>query len=292
MKSHYSILRFINNPLSKENIAIGLIWISENQVKFKFSNDKVKITKKLNPKSFDLTNFTLNKIDESINSSILKEGELITNDNIFHKEYLERLSSYNNGILQFDKPSAINIDFNESFFNSFFKKYIELESSNFKLENKSISVFKNNIQTKLYKPLAKQIDVDIKIKKKQIPSLYWDYHIDAIGVNGVVHSIKAFDLISYQSPSLIAKDISEFESFNQRLDSFTKSKGLSGKDNKHYIVIDPYKGPKVSYLDLYNILSESDKSLPFYQLISSKDLKNLVSDLKKDNTRKFSEEFF
>ena len=292
MKSHYSILRFINNPLSRENIAIGLIAISENQVRFRFSNEKVNLIKKLNPYGFELANFTLNKIEDSINSSYVKEDELIGNENIFNIEYIERLSSYNNGILQFDKPSAINIEFNQTFFDSFFIKYIGLESRYSKTENNSISIFKNRIKSKLYEPLKNQIDVDLKIKKKQIPSLYFDYHLDGIGVNGVVYSIKGIDLNSNQAPSVIAKDISEFESFNQRLDSFSKSKGLPAGKNKHYLVIDPYKGSKLSYLDLYNILSDSDKDLPFYELIGSKDLNELVIQLKKNKTRKFTEEFF
>jgi hypothetical protein len=291
MKSHYSILRFINNPLSRENIAIGLITISENKVRFKFSNEKVNLIKKLNPASFDLTNFTLNKIQNSINSANINEGELIGNENIFSIEYIERLSSYNNGILQFDKPSAINMDFNQTFFDSFFLKYIELESKQFKKEVKPVSLFKDRIRTKLYRPLENQIDVNLKIRKKQIPSLYFDYHLDGLGVNGVVSSIKGIDLNSNQSPSVIAKDISEFESFNQRLDSFSQSKGLP-KGNKHYLVIDPYRGSKLSYLDLYSILSESDKDLPFYELISSEDLNRLVLQLKNDKTRKFTEEFF
>lgn len=291
MKSHYSILRFVNNPLSRENIAIGLITISENQVRFRFSKEKVNLIKKLNPDSFELTNFTLNKIQDSINSSIIHEGELLGNENIFNIDYIERLSSYNNGILQFDKPSAINIVFNESFFDSFFLKYIGLGASHLKTDFKSNSFFKDRIRAKLYKPLENQIDVDLKIKKKQIPSLYFDYHLDGLGVNGIVSSIKGIDLNSNISPSVIAKDISEFESFNQRLDSFSLSKGFP-KGNRHYLVIDPYKGLKLSYLDLYSILSEGDKDMPFYELISSDDLSKLVNRLKSDKTRKFTEEFF
>ncbi|MDO6852621.1 hypothetical protein Q4599_03465 [Cellulophaga lytica] len=286
-------MRFINNSLSKENLAIGLIVISNDDVRFKFSDEKIRLIRKLNPNSLDLVNFTINKIKHSINSSLKNEKELFQSKNIFTKEYLDRLSSYNNGILQFDKPSGIDILFDDSFFNSFFNKYIDLGKGNFALEKQiqPVSEFKRILKTQFYKPLVNQIDVDFKIKKKQIPSLYFDYHLDGIGVNGVVYSIKGIDLNSKQSPATIAKDISEFESFNQRLDSFSKSKGISG-DNKHYLVIDqPHKGARLSYIDLYDILSESDKNLSFYELISSNDLNNVVSQLKENNARKFSEEF-
>ena len=281
MKSHYSILRFINSPLSGENIAIWLIAISEDQVRFKFSNEKVSLVKKLNPDSFDLTIFTINKIQESINSAKIKVDELIGHENIFTKDYIQRLSEYNNGILQFDKPVAINIKFDKSFFESFFSKYIELDSHSVKQQDKPVSLFRNKIESKLYKPLSNQIDVNLKIKKKQIPSLYFDYHLDGI---------KAIDLNSHQAPNQIVKDISEFESFNQRLDSFAKSKGISGV-NKHFLVMDPYKGNKMSYLDLYSILSEGEKTLSFYELIGSKDLNGLVLQLKENKARKFTEEF-
>ena len=44
MKSYYSIIRFVNNPLSKENLAIGMIVISGGKVFYKFSQEKINIT--------------------------------------------------------------------------------------------------------------------------------------------------------------------------------------------------------------------------------------------------------
>ena len=59
MENYISILRFVNNPLSDESIALGLIVVSENDVFFKMSAKKINFAKKLNPVSGKLLDFSL-----------------------------------------------------------------------------------------------------------------------------------------------------------------------------------------------------------------------------------------
>ena len=290
MKSFYSIIRFVNNPLSKENLAIGLIMISNNKVYYKFSNEKIQLVNKINPSNFKLLEYTIDKISNFIKNEneLEKKVSLFSDDNKVNFEYLKRLSIYNNGFLQFDNPSIINIDFDEVKFHDFFHKYIDLVIK--PVEKKKIdNIFSKRVRQIFQEPLKDIIDIDYKVKKAEIPNLYFDYKLDGIGYNGIVYSVKSIDLNSERKIDLIRKDISELESLNPRIDLFSKLKGFDPSKNKHYLVIDKYKGTKASYHELYDILSGQDSFDCNYNLINTDELKDVTSDIKKTNAHKFSE---
>lgn len=291
MKSIFSIIRFINNPLSKENIAIGLILISQGKVYFKYSNEKLQLISRINSDSYKLLDFNLDKINDSIKKDNINDIEyLFKQEQSFSKEYLERLSIYNNGMIQFDKPVGINMDFDEIKFNDFFKRYIELNlnRSNDKVINQQ---FDNKIKKVFRSPLKDVIDIDIKLKNGQIPSLFFDYKLDGLGVNGVLYSVKSIDLNCEKQIDSIRKEISELESLNRRIDLFGKTEGYDENKNKHYLVIDPYIGNKPSYKKLYNILSEQKEGDYPYKIINTNELENVTSEIKHSNAKKFSEQF-
>jgi hypothetical protein len=288
MKSFYSIVRFVNNPLSKENLAIGLIVISNKNIHFKFSQEKIQLISKINPVNHKLLEYSISKINYFINSELKKEVSLFSDNVDLNLEYLNRLSIYNNGFLQFDKPIAINMDFNSSSFESFFKNYIEL---NVKKVTKDIVdiKFKQVINRVFSKPLNNIINIDYRVKKKEIPGLYFDYTLDGIGVNNVIYSVKSIDLNSEKPIEQIRKDISEFESLNYRIDLFGKSLGMKEKENKHYLIIDEYQGNKTPYKQLYSILVEQKMDEYPYNIISSNKLTTVTTEIKNNNLKKFSE---
>lgn len=288
MKSFYSIIRFVNNPLSKENLAIGLILISNNKVYYKFSHEKVQLVNKINPLNFKLLEYTIDKISNFIKNELESEISLFSDDNKVNFEYLKRLSVYNNGFLQFDNPSIINIDFDDVKFNDFFHKYIDLviKPAEKKIIDNTFSIIIKNV---FQEPLKDIININYKVKKADIPNLFFDYNLDGIGYNGIIYSVKSIDLNSERPIDQIRKDISEFESLNPRIDLFGKSKGFDPDKNKHYLVIDKYKGQKASYNELYDILSGQKSSDCNYQLINSNNLKDVTSDIKNNNAHKFSE---
>ncbi|MFZ2284317.1 MAG: hypothetical protein WAV86_10610 [Lutibacter sp.] len=288
MKSFYSIIRFVNNPLSKENLAIGLIMLSNNNIFYKFSNEKIQLVNKINPLNFKLLEYTIDKISNFIKSELENDISLFSDDNKVNLEYLKRLSVYNNGFLQFDNPSIINIDFDEVKFNNFFHKYIDLVIR--PVEEKVIDTrFSKTVNEVFREPLKDIINIDYKVKKAEIPNLYFDYKLDGIGYNGIIYSVKSIDLNSEKPIDQIRKVISELESLNPRIDLFGKSKGFEPNKNKHYLVIDEYKGNKASYLELYDILSKQNSVDYNYHLINSIELKDVTSDIKKTNAHKFSD---
>lgn len=288
MKTFYSIIRFVNNPFNKENLAIGLIIISNNKIFYKFSNEKIQLVNKINPFNFKLLEYTVEKINNFIKNELDKEFSLFSDDNRINLEYLNRLSVYNNGFLQFDNPSIINMDFDEKMFIDFFNKYIELETK--PLEKKVLdSSFDKIVKKSFREPLKDIINVDYKIKKTEIPNLFFDYKLDGIGYNGKIYSVKSIDLNSEKPIDQIRKEISELESLNSRIDLFSKTKGFSAEDNKHYLVIDKYKGKKNAYHELYEILSNQNSENYSYSLINSHELSDVTHEIKKSNANKFTD---
>ena len=279
MKSYYSIIRFVNNPLSKENLAIGMIVISGSNVFYKFSKEKVGFTHKINSNNTKLLEYTIDKISNFIDEQLKEEVSLFSKEVHLNFEYLNRLSIYNNGFLQFDKPSVINLRFDNEKFISFFKKYIEL---NLKETKKDVidRSFKNTIQNVFHKPLKNVIDLDYKVRKEQIPNLFFDYTLDGIGVNGSVYSLKSIDLNSEKPLDSFRRDISDLESLNYRIDLFSKENDLDSENNQHYLVIDPYKGSKTSYHKLYDILMEQDNDDYPYTIIDTASLPAVTKNIK------------
>ena len=129
MESHISIIRFVNNPLSEESIALGLIVVSNNEVYFKLSQKKVKFAQKLNPLSAKLLSLSLTQLQRFISKDLADQSNnLIKFDKVIDSQYLNRLAVYNNGIVQFSKPSFLKASIDATIFEEYFQKIIGDES--------------------------------------------------------------------------------------------------------------------------------------------------------------------
>ncbi|MDM1094112.1 hypothetical protein Q2490_11080 [Myroides odoratimimus] len=286
MKSYYSLIRYFNNSLSRENIVIGLIAVSStNNVFYKFSESKISFITRFYDNKSKLLNFNIKKISEVLELNAKEDLFIEENTNIL-KKYLDRLAVYNNGIIQFDKPVELNMNIDAAFFSKFYEKYIgDLRTST--KSNKKDEVFYNRINSHFRKPLEDIIDIDYKIEKKVIPSLFFDYKLNGIGGNGSIYSVKCIDINSNRTIDTIQKDISELESLNFRLNDFSKQLVEYPEQNKHYLVIDQYKGIDEKYLELYDTLSNQENEL--YRLINSNQLEEVTADILRTGASKFSE---
>lgn len=284
MSSYYSLIRYFNNSLSKENIVIGLIAISETNIFYKFSDSKIKFISKLNDNKDDLLNYNLKKIKESLDLNI-NDRLFITENSNNLKHYIDRLSVYNNGILQFDKPIELKIEINKIFFDKFYNKYIGEFKSNPR-KKKIDEVFVDRIKNNFNKPLEGKIDIDFKIEKSIIPSLFFDYKLNGIGVNGSIYSVKCIDINSNRTIDNIQKDISELESLSNRLNKFSEDLIEHPKNNQHYLVIDEYKGFNYNYNELYEALIHQDNEI--YKVVNSNEINNITSKILDSGATKFS----
>lgn len=291
MESYFSILRFVNNSISNEAIAIGLVFISSDRIYHRFSKSKIDLAKKLNPEASRLIDFTLKQLDIFLTRETKDAKDPQTSLFNFPKrlnaEFLMRLSDYNNGLLQFSPPSFIKESITQSSFSVYFAKFIGYtnEIPSHKIEK---SVFQAVIEQNFCNPLKDRIDVNYIIKRKTLPSLFFDFKFDGIGVNGSIYAAKSIDLNGNKPLNQIKTEISEFESIIERLNRFAKGKGIANNDPHYYLFVDPYSGKAPSYMDLYTLLKE--ETMPFFSLKSSKELGKLVTEVISNNVRKFSEE--
>ena len=285
MESHISIIRFVNNPLSEESIALGLIVVSNNEIYFKLSQKKIKFAQKLNPSSAKLLSFSLMHLQRFINNDLADQSNsLIKFDKVIDSQYLNRLATYNNGIIQFSKPSFLKASIDAFVFEEYFQKIIGDDGIE-KEFIKPITQLRKMIEAKIYKPLETQIDVNYTLKKGLLPTLFFDFHVDAIGVNGAMYAAKSIDFNANKPISDIRAEISEYESVIKRLNTFAKSKHIN-ETPSYYLVADQYEGKTPSYLDLYSLLKE--QNMPYFTLISSKNLDVFVNKIEKRNVGKFS----
>lgn len=243
---------------------------------------------KLDPKSKNIIKFYINQVTDFISHDFEDQSnKLIQFPDNFNHEFLDRLSNYNNGIVQFSKPSSIEIGIDSELFEIYFKKLIGANAELVQ-ERNFISALESNIREKLYTPLEDKIDTNYKLKKKSIPNLFMDFHLDGLGANGAIYSAKSIDFNKKISIGKINAELSEYESVIQRLDSFAVQKGLNEK-SRHYLITDKYKGSTPSYMDLYSMLK--NHKLPTIELIDSDNLNKIVKLVEKKKAGKFSEKF-
>ena len=285
MKSYYSLIRYFNNSLSKENIVIGVIALSNTRVFYRFSDLKIKLISKLSDHKEGLLNFNIKKIKERLDLNVNNPLFIEENANNL-KQYIDRLSVYTNGIIHFDKPIELKIDINESFFNKFYDKYIgEFKPS---LKNRPVDfAFINRVQNNFSAPLADIIDIDYKIEQSVIPSLFFDYKLNGIGVNGSIYSVKCIDINSNRTLDTIQKDISELECLTFRLNKFSEDKVAHPENNQHFLVIDAYTGRNEKFIELYNTLIHQNNEM--YHIVDSNKLEEVTAAILKANATKFSE---
>lgn len=287
MKSFYSIIRYVNNSVTNENLAIGIVMLSGNNIFYNFSKEKLSLASKLNEKSAKLLSYVIDNIKTSLEADKRNSKSLFETEFNYNLEFLNKLSVYSNNFLQFDQPTAINMEFNEESFNDFFVKYIDVVSK-VRKENKEDKSFTSKVSNCFINPLKDVIDTNYKIKKGSLPKLFFDYVLDGIGVNGVIYSVKSIDINSDKSIDSLKRDISELESLNLRLDKFAESKDIDPDKNQHYLIVDSYKGEKNTHQELYDVLMESKSSNFPYKILDTSELTSVVKKIEKAKAQKFS----
>lgn len=290
MKSFYSIVRYVNNSVTNENLAIGIIMISGNRLMYKFSKEKIALTSRLNTNNSRLLEYAIENISFGIEQDLKNAKSLFENEHHYNLEFLKNISVYSNNFLQFDHPTAIDMDFDEQSFARFFERFIDIAAKS-RQENKEDKSFVNKVHSKFIDPLKDIIDTNYRVRKGTLPKLFFDYTLDGIGVNGVIYSVKSVDINSDKAIDSLRRDISELENLTLRLDSFAEERGIDSDRNEHYLVVDPYAGEKHTHHDLYQLLTENANYDVPYQIINTSHLPQVVEKIERAKAQKFSSMF-
>ena len=289
MKSFYSIIRYVSNQWSNESIAVGLLVVSGKDIFFKISDRKIRLAKNLNPQANKLLKFSLDQLSSFVESEKVRfqekaQASLPLEQPKLNHSFAEKLHQYNSGVLQFSSPELINKEFNQEAFEKYYNRIVDAQEILPKEGDAKVE-FIRRIQLNLYEPLMGKVDVDYELKKQSLPSLYFDYHLDNIGVNGAIIASSSIDL-NHERIDVLEKKLAEYEGVVDRLKKFAEAKGI-GSDHNFYLIADQYQGKTISNMELDGMLqgNVNDK----FKRITTADLDMVVKQVEEKGATKFSE---
>src|SRR6056297_561436 len=135
MKTFYSILSAVINPVSGEKISVGLLLSDGNRSLFDFSENRLSLlnslidkeTRKFVRQYLKSIESVLNKID--INQEQLTILDEAGKNLVVNEPYIAYLSVYNQNVISFSKPVSINVKVEKQVFSNLFSKFIDKETT-------------------------------------------------------------------------------------------------------------------------------------------------------------------
>ncbi len=237
MKSLLSIIYLQTNTVSGEKIAVGLLAVSEAEIFFQVSEQKLKLAAKLSHAdvlkhaeiSFALIS---NKVAETNKEN--KSIKLIKNDSLFTKEYISYLNKYSKGLMQFDMPKMYAGVIDKKIFKALFQQFIGLWEEKQQPEKKQVH-FHTIIKKQLSKPVFKQkADIDYTLNPKKIEGLLKPQDITLISKNGNILAAQAIDFNN--SEEVITKHTYELEVIINCLEKLGKENISKNHHGSYYLL--------------------------------------------------------
>jgi len=265
MKSFYSILFFVTRPVLDEKISIGLFGVCDQKVFFRYSLDKLKITKDLTySNTFNIIKSSLNSFDGYFNYKFIEDDNLLFKlkpldhylgappfsfelkgiddpKSEFDKalstklnyKYFEYLNNYTNNSLQFSKPKTIDAELNEELFEILFKKFVFESKENKENKTEKKEAITHTIKSKINPKIEDRVNIDINLTSDNIKNLIVPTSVWFIGKNDteVTGEIIDFNKRTYDLENTISKYLNLIRALKD-----SKGKHLKRFDPKHFLV--------------------------------------------------------
>lgn len=119
MSSFISVLSFQTSSCSGENLAGGLLAVSEGKIWFKTSDFKLEIAKMLCGQDYETM---LKQIIQLIQNQIDTPSK--NTQSLFSADYISYLNRYSKGVLQFGAPKPVGLPLNDTVFAGLFKQFV------------------------------------------------------------------------------------------------------------------------------------------------------------------------
>jgi hypothetical protein len=283
MKAFYTIIKVAPNTVTGDTVSIGLLLFQKNRFWLKFSDDKKNVSKRLINNNPEVVDFVVKKIILEIkkqNAECVKSDKSIFPlDRILNSQYFTYLNTYCNGVLQFSAPSLLNDTIDKDKFEKLFELLIDnsVPESN-KAKNKISDTFYSAINKNLIKKVNKQVHTNVNITASFIPSMYFHYEMDCIGLNGQLIGAKSIPFDRQQQT--LDRDISHFISLITLLSSQYK-KDLS--KNRFFVIADE---PSSASSPEHKTYSEILKS-PLFTVVPSEKSSEIADEVIKSKAKKF-----
>lgn len=131
MKTFFSIISIQTNSFSLEKVVVGVLAITENEIFFEYSKNKLQLLDKLAPSHQGIGQFA-KKVLQQIKNKVAEANGVHQEDqqklshykSIFSKEYIDYLSKYSNGILAFSTPELVPIEFTQAKYETYFYNFV------------------------------------------------------------------------------------------------------------------------------------------------------------------------
>ncbi|NLU37646.1 MAG: DUF3037 domain-containing protein [Bacteroidales bacterium] len=236
MKTYYTIIKVIPNSLVKDSISVGMVLSDDISFQIRFSENKVRIAKSLLGDNRKHLDFIIQQIEKTLLSVNDEHDTGIFNfENKINASYFNYLNRYSNNIVQYERPSYIKEDNTTTTFNNLFRLFIDNEiksedtlvKADLELKNREI------INAKLISRVKDKVHTNIKFSDKILPTLYFNYELDCIGLNGVFTGAKSINF--NVSEVTLQKEISNYYAIASILEN---NYNKYGSNNNFYLISD------------------------------------------------------
>lgn len=232
MKTFYSILYCPIRPVVDERLSIALLVKDENQVFFRYSQDKLKILKELLPlAAYRLLKASLKSLSDFFNSPEAQSKDLFggnsrTERPFLNAEYFNYLNRYSNNLIHYSGPKVIDLPMNEEVFdNLYFKLIFEADTIQ---EKRKLIVDK--VHSKVNPKIKGHVNLDIELNSTQIKNLVVPTPVWFIGKN---EKEVTGEVIDFNKPTHhLENDIREYLYLLQSL----RESNSNRQYGKHFLV--------------------------------------------------------
>lgn len=196
MKTFYSILSAVINPISGENISLGLLLTDGNNSIFSYSKNRMSIIASLiDPETKKFMLNYLKSVENVIKKIDINEDQINifeeSGKNIFINEsYISYLSNYSRNVISFSKPVSIDVPVNENIFENLFTRFIDDESSEKAAPKSDIQL----VKIKFFPVLKPYFTTEKKISFQTEKKILLPVTIDLFGKNEIPVMGQFFDL--------------------------------------------------------------------------------------------------
>ena len=283
MQTFYTIIKIAPNTMTDDCLSIGLLVCDGSKYWLQFSEDRKNASKRLMDENASAVDFIVKQISlhiQKLNKEIIKSNtELFPLNSLLNSEYFSYLNNYSNGLLRFSKPSFLNDVINEEKFLKLFAllidKNIERGPRVKDIANES---FYAAINKNLIKKVEKNIHTKVNINSATLPSMYFQYEMDCIGLNGAFVGAKSIPF--NKSVLTLDKEISHYIALISLL-STTYNKDV--KNNNFFLIADE---PAVINSPEYNTW-ENIINNPLFKVVNSEHVNIIVEKVEQTKAKTF-----
>lgn len=283
MNTFYTILKIAPNSFSDDTISVGMLLCDGKKYWLKFSEEKKNASKRLIDENSDSIDFVVKQLTSHIhnlNKNIEKSKNDLLPLNIFlNSDYFNYLNNYSNGLIRFSKPSFINDEINEEKFLKLFSLLIDKNyQKNLKEKLDVNEIFYSKINNNLIKKVENKIHTKININSTTLPTMYFQFEMDCIGLNGSFVGAKSLPF--NKSLPTLDKDISHYIALISLL-SNKYNKDIK-KNNFFLIADEPDSINTPEHKTWENIIDN-----PLFKVINSEEVSKITEKVEQSNAKTF-----